>query len=156
MSSRAKISYGQAGVSGPYVAQAEPGVVTRLVEWLEEEELAALGTLKQLEDSLLIWEWGKWALLGEPRERIAGQLRFRGSRPESTHWDSIPEISDETGLRIDAAITSLGSGRQLMLRRIYEFWQAPHEVAQKMRISDKTFHRWRRKALDDVRKVLTR
>jgi hypothetical protein len=130
-------------------------VQQELIAWLERDELLALGGIKGLEDSTLIWEWGKWALLGEPKERIAGQLRFRGSRPESTHWDSIIEIPDDIGMQIDAAVSTLDDDQQFILRKVYEFWQTPHEVAEKLRISDERFQVRRREALKAVKKYLT-
>jgi hypothetical protein len=126
-----------------------------LIAFLERDEFAALGGMKVLEDATLMWEWGKWALLGEPRERLAGQIRFRGSRPESTHWDSIIEISDDDGMRVDAAVSTLDDFDQYMLKRLYEFWETPHEVAERLRLSDSTFHRRRRDALEAVKKMLT-
>jgi hypothetical protein len=102
---------------------------------LERESLVALGSVKTLEDSIGIWEWGKWALKGEGSgQHIKRQLKWMSSRSEMTAWEAIPEISDEEGMQIDKAVSSLAKTERDIIRRIYMLWESTHDIPNALRL----------------------
>lgn len=126
-------------------------VASALIEWLERGDLAVLGSIKQLEDEAGVWEWGKWAVRGESNgQGVKAQIQYRGSPPESTAWDAIVDISDEEGMRIEAAMLPIDGETKEILRRVYMFWESTHDIPRMMKIPRNRMLDLRRAALESM------
>lgn len=111
-------------------------VVEAVIEWLEQDQLVQLGSTKELEDLIGIWLWGKWALKGDTsNQAIKRQLKFKTSRSEMTAWEALPDISDEEGMRIDAAVSALAPTERDIIRRIYVYWESTHDIPKALRMT---------------------
>lgn len=110
-------------------------VQNEIHDWLERDNLVALGSVKSMEEYLQIWEWGKWALKGDTsNQAIKRQLKFKTSRSEMSAWEAIPDISDDAGMRIDAAVSKLGPIERDIIRRVYVYWESTHDIPKALRI----------------------
>jgi DNA-directed RNA polymerase specialized sigma24 family protein len=117
MTSKAKIYYGQAGVSGPYLETAEPQSkkdVAREIEALESLSSRPFAHLsrEELEMRTKIVEWGRWTWEG-----MGG-----GEHPMyliSTSRKSSANISDDEAIETDAVVASLEVRQREVLRILY-------------------------------------
>lgn len=123
MSSRAKISYGQAGVSGPYVASERPSLacpsrklaasdIAREISALEAIDLAPPMDREQLEDFTKVVEWGRWSWEG----------MGCGEHPMyliSTCRKSSAQISDDEAIRLDQLIAGLEPRQRAVVGILY-------------------------------------
>lgn len=111
-------------------------VAEAIMGWLERDQLVQLGSVKELEDMTGVWLWGKWALKGEAsNQAIKRQLKFKTSRSEMTAWEALPDISDDEGMRIDAAVSALADTEREIIRRSYMFWESTHDIPKAMRMT---------------------
>lgn len=111
-------------------------VAAELVRWLQEEQSSVCLTTTGLEDQTRIKEWGKWALLGESAKLgIQPQLKFRAVIKEDvTAWSALDIISDEEGMRIDAAVARLGDTDKKIIRGLYMYWWSTRFAAEKLNL----------------------
>lgn len=132
-------------------------VAQELIRWLQAEDYNRFTETSRLENSIGMWEYGKWCARGK-REKlgIQPQIKFRGSRPETTEWEGIPDISDDEGMRIHAATIGLDPRQIEILERVYVDWDPPHVAQRKMRMRGQRFYQLRREALRHMKKVLDR
>jgi hypothetical protein len=125
-------------------------IANELAQWIDQSDYRRFGQTQRMEEQIGIWEYGKWTMRGQPGLGYKPQIKFRGSRPESTAWDSIVDISDDEGMRVHAATVGMESKRKLVLHKVYMYWQNEETVKKDMRISSDTFYRLRREALQYI------
>ncbi len=123
-------------------------IASELIQWMEKADFQKFGQTQRMEEAIGIWEYGKWCAKGSfNRLGVKPQIKFRGSRPESSGWDAIADISDDEGMRIHAATIGLDAFQLDILERIYELWEPPYFAIKEMKTSASTFYRERSKAL---------
>jgi hypothetical protein len=125
-------------------------IANELAQWIDQSDYRRFGQTQRMEEQIGIWEYGKWTMRGQSGLGYKPQIKFRGSRPESTAWDSIVDISDDEGMRVHAATVGMESKRKLVLHKVYMYWQNEETVKKDMRISSDTFYRLRREALQYI------
>lgn len=131
-----------------------------VIKWLETADISRFCDVQRLEYLTNIWEYGKWCAKGaKHRLGYQPQIKYRG-RPDQdvavADWDAIPDISDDEGMRIHAATVGLDAVQLEILDRVYESWQPPHVAIEQMRVSESTFYRARREALEGIKNILCR
>lgn len=120
-------------------------------QWMEKQDFVALNVTHMLEQQIGIWEYGKWCAKGSfSRLGIKAQIKFRGSRPESTAWDAVSDISDDEGMRIHAATVGLSPTELEIVDRIYVQWQPVAIALQRMKIGSDRFYKVRSAALNFI------
>ena len=90
--------------------------------------------IKELEAETQIREFGKWCCTTGIHLGYKAQIKFRGSRPESTEWDAIREISDEEAMRIHAAVVMLSEQEREVVYRVYQYCQPILAIMRDLRI----------------------
>lgn len=154
MTARPKISYGQAGLNGPYVARGVPeGEKRELGRQIDRlEELDA----DQLADALGLYGWGRWDRM---RKESLGYSKPGHTFSAKGTWEPdlrrhIYPVSDEEGMRIDAAISTLKSGERVVIEAIYRDWipwkRLPHELG----VSASTIRKYQHIALGKLEILL--
>lgn len=134
-------------------------VIETLIEWLQAEDYERLSRpqrIPHIEAESRIWEYGKWCMSGH-HERVLGykpQIRFRGSRPESTFWDSIPGISDEEAMIIHDTMKQLSVRARGIIVQVYINWYTVDEARERMRMRSQDFFDLRWEALNTIANAL--
>ena len=131
-------------------------VVEVFAEWMGRSDieqmargLAALEA-KELEDLTEIREYGKWCSRTEIQLGYKPQIRFRGSRPESTEFESIRELSDQSAMRIHAATIGLSDLQREAIYRLYQYRQPFHIARAEMRVGTGTLDALKLSALQHI------
>lgn len=144
---KAKIYYGPAGISGPYLAQAEPqGGKRELGRQIERlEELDA----DQLAEALGLYGWGRWDRM---RKESLGYSKPPHTFSAKGTWEPdlrrhIYPVSDEEGMRIDAAVSTLKSGERVVIETIYRDWVPWKRLPQELGVSTSTIRKYQHIAL---------
>jgi hypothetical protein len=126
-------------------------VVDEIFQWLESNDYLNFTQMQYLEELTRIWEYGKWCAIGAKSGLgIAPQIKFRGSRPETTAWDGIANISDDEGMRIAAATVGLPAQALEIIDRIYMKWESTESAHRAMRMRRERFYNMRRTALEYI------
>ena len=122
---------------------------------LERKDIGRLSSIQRLENLVDIWEYGKWCKKGAlHRLGIKPQIKFRGSRPESTAWDGIADISDDRGMEIHACTIGLEDHHLEVIRRIYEDWEGVEDARRSMAIGMERLDRYRLELLTHIAEKL--
>ncbi len=129
-------------------------IAHELIAWLERSDVAVFTEIQCLEDQVRIWEYGKWCAMTGDQLGYQPQLRFRGSRPESTAWDAIPGMSDEDAMRIAEATRRLEPVELEIITRLYQHWQSVHNVRADLRIGMTSLDAFRLSALRTIARSL--
>jgi hypothetical protein len=130
-------------------------IAEELIDWMTKADIGRLSNNQRLEEVTEIWEYGKWCAKGE-RHSLGhkSQIKFRGSRPESTAWDALVDISDARGMEIHAATVGLDRYELEILDRVYIKWQPVNKAIEAMRTGRDRFFNARRHALEQIENKL--
>lgn len=153
MSSSAKIRYGEAGVSGPYEAHVEPQEARREMDRQIDrlEELDA----DELAEALELYSWGLWS---RAREKL-GYAKPAAVFSAKGTWEPdlrrhIYMISDEKGLRIDAAVARLRGTQRIVINAIYKEWIPWKKLPEELGISVNTIRKYQNQGLGALEVML--
>ncbi len=114
--------------------------IRQLASLLRESEdgMLSTGEREQIVRDLRLWEFGKWALLGDsgPGQHIRQVLQYHSRVKESpTFWQSIIPMTDDEGVAFDALMAANLSRRQtLAIRCAYQYHQSEDAGARIMGI----------------------
>ena len=105
-------------------------------EYEETGGLLSVAEREQIVKDLRLWEFGKWALLGDDAgQMIRRQLQHRSSRGTPTFWESIGPMSDEEAETLDAWMCrTLPEMQRKVLKCAYQYHQGEDAGARVLRI----------------------
>lgn len=135
-------------------ATAAEVVAQELIQWLEKEDYLRFTEVQRLEAETRIWQYAKWCCSGVGVSGIKPQIPYRGSPPESTWWDTLPDMSDDDAMRINHAARSLSPQQLEVLRRFYIQGQDTDYGSRRMRIRKQRFCDLRREGLRKISEKL--
>lgn len=125
-------------------------IAQELIQWLERSDIARFTEVQRLENETQIWEYGKWCTQGGCYLGIRSQIKYRGSPPDPSFRDSLRDLSDDEGMLIHAATTTLEVIERNIIKRVYVWGESLDDAPREMRIRKQDFFRLRKEALRKI------
>jgi hypothetical protein len=122
-------------------------------EQSNDSTVLAAAERKIIETDLRIWDFGKWALMGDgSSQHIRRQLQHRSSRGTPTFWETIMPMNDEEGVAFDRWLSrALGEMERKAILCAYQYHCSEDSGARTLRLTRKGFRTIRDAALKKLR-----
>jgi DNA-directed RNA polymerase specialized sigma24 family protein len=114
-------------------------------------------TEREIEDTLNLYGWGRWAMVNYDRlfgpTSILGQIALTGYREEPKH--PVPPITPEDAMRVDAVVASMGKDTRTLFLMRYGRQMDYRPIARALRCHHSTVKNRLSCALDQVWQLST-